>query len=77
MADISEKWEDNVAGKYYVDKSCTMCGVCVDDAPDNIKESDDGDHCIVFKQPSTPEEEEAMKNAIDSCPSESIGSDGA
>lgn len=76
MASIDEKWEDNVAGKYYIDKSCTFCCVCLDEAPENIKESDDGDHAIVFKQPENDEEVEAMKAAIENCPSESVGDDG-
>lgn len=76
MADINERWEDNVQGKYYVDKNCTMCMVCVDIAPNNIKESDDGDHAIVFKQPENEEEEEACKEALAECPTEAIGDDG-
>lgn len=77
MAELSEKWEDNAPGKYYIDQNCTLCAVCVDIAPKNIKESDDGDHCIVFKQPENDEEIEAMKEAIEECPTEAIGDDGA
>ncbi len=77
MAELSEKWEDNAPGKYYIDQNCTLCAVCVDIAPKNIKESDDGDHCIVFKQPENDEEIEAMKESIEECPTEAIGDDGA
>jgi len=76
MADVNEKWQDNAAGKYYIDQNCTMCAVCVDIAPNNVKESDDGDHCVVFKQPGNAEEEEALKEAIGECPTEAIGGDG-
>jgi ferredoxin len=76
MADKNDKWEDSIPGKYYVDKSCTFCTVCLDEAPNNLAESDDGDHAYVCKQPENAEEEEAMQNAIEGCPTESIGDDG-
>ncbi len=76
MADSSAKHADNTPGKYYIDESCTMCLACIDEAPDNLKESDDGDHCVVFKQPANAEEEEAMQAAMEACPTESIGDDG-
>lgn len=75
MADNNERWEDNASGKFYIDKTCAFCSVCMDEAPDNIKESEDGDHCIVSKQPASDDEVEAMKAAIDSCPTGSIGDD--
>ncbi len=45
MADVNEVWEDNASGKWYVDKNCILCGVCVDVAGDNFKESDAGVIC--------------------------------
>ncbi|EKD26556.1 MAG: hypothetical protein ACD_79C01127G0001, partial [uncultured bacterium] len=39
MADKSESWEDNVPGNWYVDKNCILCGVCIDVASANFKES--------------------------------------
>ncbi len=77
MADKTDKFEDNAPGKYYIDKTCTYCLVCNEEAPDNIKESDDGDHSYISKQPENDDEIEQMENAIDSCPTESIGDDGA
>lgn len=73
MAEIAERWEDNVPGPYFIDKTCTSCNVCMEEAPNNIKESDDGDHCIVFKQPENDDELAEMQNAIDGCPTESLG----
>ena len=32
MADKNQKWEDNVSGKFYVDKECILCSVCSDAA---------------------------------------------
>lgn len=76
MADIDERWEDNAPGKYYVDKTCILCSLCVEIAPENFKESDDGDHDIVYKQPENEEEESKVKEAMENCPVECIGDDG-
>jgi len=76
MANSSKKNPDNVPGKYYIDSDCSACGVCSDDAPASIRLTNDGAYAYVYKQPSTPEEESALKAALDNCPSESIGNDG-
>jgi len=76
MADPTTRHADNVPGKWYIDESCTFCAVCLEEAPNNIKESEDGDHAYVSKQPETPEEEEQMQAAMDGCPTESVGNDG-
>ncbi|HBK58417.1 MAG TPA: ferredoxin, partial [Spirochaetaceae bacterium] len=34
MADKSARLPDNVKGKWYVDASCTGCGLCTSTAPD-------------------------------------------
>jgi len=73
MADINEKWDDNVAGKWFVDKSCILCSVCATVAPDNFRESEQGDHDVVYKQPITDQELAACKDAKEQCPVESIG----
>ncbi len=77
MADPNDKWEDNAPGPWYVDKTCIMCGLCVELAPDNFKESEDGDHDIVYKQPETDEERAACEESKEQCPVECIGDDGA
>ena len=76
MANSSQKWEDNVPGAFYVDKECILCSLCVDVAPATFKESDDGDHDVVYKQPSNDEEREAALDAMKQCPVNAIGSDG-
>ena len=75
MADKSNIWEDNTPGKWYVDKNCILCGVCIDVASDNFKESEAGDHAFVAKQPSGEAEETACNDAKDQCPVECIGND--
>ncbi|MGI6457214.1 MAG: ferredoxin [bacterium] len=76
MADPATKHKDNAPGKYYIDETCTFCAVCIDEAPNNIRESEDGDHAVIFKQPENPEEEEQMRAALEGCPTESLGDDG-
>lgn len=76
MPDKKERWQDNVRGKWYVDRSCILCSVCSEAAPKNFKESEEGDHDVVYKQPSSPEEEAQCQDAMDQCPVEAIGKDG-
>jgi ferredoxin len=76
MASAEERWEDNVTGKYYVDKECILCSLCVDVAPESFRESDDGDHDVVYAQPVTDEQIEAAEDAMEQCPVDSIGNDG-
>lgn len=77
MANLDERYEDNVPGKYYVDKQCIFCSLCVEIAPENFKEAEDGEHDIVYKQPDNEEEEAKVREAMENCPVECIGDDGA
>ena len=76
MADKTKIWNDNVPGKFYVDTECILCSLCHELAPDNFKESDQGDHDVVFKQPANNEETAACIEAMENCPVEAIGDDG-
>lgn len=76
MADATDKWEDNIEGAWYVDKQCILCSLCHELAPDNFKESEQGDHDVVFKQPVGDEELAACQEAKEQCPVEAIGDDG-
>src|ERR1700692_3978910 len=77
MADVANKYAENVAGKFYVDDQCIDCDLCRETAPANFKRNDDGGHSYVYKQPETPEEEGLCKEAMEGCPVEAIGNDGA
>ncbi|MDE1171103.1 MAG: ferredoxin [Verrucomicrobium sp.] len=77
MATLTDKYAENVAGKYYVDTQCIDCDLCRETAPSNFTRQDDGGYSYVYKQPSTPEEETACKEAKEGCPVEAIGDDGA
>lgn len=76
MADVANKYAQNVAGKFYVDDQCIDCDLCRETAPNNFTRNDDGGHSYVFKQAETPEEEAQCKEAMEGCPVEAIGSDG-
>lgn len=76
MPDKTTKWQQNVSGKMYVDESCIICDACVLAAPDNFAIEDEEGHAYVKKQPSSPEEEEAVVEAMEGCPVEAIGDDG-
>ncbi len=76
MADKDDRYQDNVPGKWYVDRKCILCSVCSEAAPKNFKESDEHDHDHVFKQPETSDEERECLEAMAACPVEAIGNDG-
>ena len=76
MAELDNKYEDNLTGKWYVDKECIDCDLCNELAPTNFKSAETDDHSIVFKQPDNEEEEEQCNEALEACPVEAIGSDG-
>jgi ferredoxin len=77
VADARDKLPENVPGKYYVDTQCIDCDVCRVTAPSNFQRHDEKAYSYVFRQPSGPEEEAQCQEAMDSCPVEAIGSDGA
>jgi ferredoxin len=77
MADAANKYPENVEGQFYVDDQCIDCDLCRETAPANYKRNDDGGHSYVYKQPESPEEEALCKEAMEGCPVEAIGSDGA
>jgi ferredoxin len=76
MADNTRKLPENVPGKWYVDDACTPCHVCLDEAPQLLKYNDDQTYVYFFKQPETPEENDAAQRALDICPTAAIGNDG-
>jgi ferredoxin len=77
MADAANKYPENVPGKFYVDDQCIDCDLCRETAPANFKRNDDGGHSYVFKQPENEEEERLSREAMEGCPVEAIGDDGA
>lgn len=76
MADINDKWPENVVGKFYVDEQCIDCDLCRETAPDFFTRNEDGGYSFVFKQPTTQEEIDQCMEALEGCPVEAIGDDG-
>lgn len=77
MADNTDKQPDNVPGMFYVDTQCIDCDVCRDTAPDFFTRNDDEGYSYVFSQPVTPEDIDLCQEALESCPVDAIGDDGA
>jgi len=77
MADLENKYSDNTTGKFYVDDQCIDCDLCRETAPANFTRQEDGGYSFVYKQPESEDEEALCKEAMEGCPVEAIGSDGA
>lgn len=77
MANIADKYAENAQGKFYVDNQCIDCDLCRETAPDNFRRNEDGGYSYVCKQPESPEEEKLCQEAMEGCPVEAIGNDGA
>lgn len=77
MAVFANRYSDNVPGKFYVDDQCIDCDLCRETAPDNFMRNEDGGYSYVFTQPATADEEVLCKEAMEGCPVEAIGNDGA
>ena len=80
MSDRTEKFSENVCGKYYITKACIGCTLCSVIAPANFMENMDMElavgHCYVFKQPENKAEEAICEEAMDICPAGAIGNNG-
>jgi len=77
MAERDLKLHKNIPGRYYVDSSCIDCDLCRQIAPDNFaRDEDDTYMSYIFRQPIGEAEIELVQEAVDSCPSNSIGVDG-
>lgn len=77
MADRSLRLAQNVSGRFFVDSTCTDCGLCPATAPATFRRDDEIGYSIVYRQPETAEEIQLARDAQEGCPTESIGDDGA
>ena len=77
MSDKTRKAAENVSGRFYVDETCIDCDLCRETAPANFIRQDDGGYSYVYRQPRDPAEEAACLAALEECPVEAIGDDGA
>ena len=76
MADKSEKWPENVPGKFYVDNQCIDCDLCRETAPGMFTRNEDGGYTYVSRQPANDEELAQCMESLEGCPVEAIGDDG-
>ncbi len=76
MACKDDKYDENVAGAFYVDDQCIDCDACRATAPDFFSRNDDGGYSYVSKQPETDGDRAKCQEALDGCPVDAIGSDG-
>jgi len=76
MADKLSKQPENAPGAWYVDMSCALCRLCLEEAPNLLTYNKDETGVHFFKQPETPEEMDAAQHAMDVCPTLAIGNDG-
>ena len=82
MADNSIRLAENAPGPWFVDDTCTPCHVCLDEAgPASgfslLQYNADETKVFFTKQPESPEELAAAQRALEICPTNAIGSDGA
>lgn len=76
MADIANRYPQNVPGKFYVDDQCIDCDLCREHAPASFARNDDGGHSFVLAQPVSQDEIDRCEEAAENCPVEAIGNDG-
>ncbi|MDX1950873.1 MAG: ferredoxin [Verrucomicrobiota bacterium] len=76
MANLANRFLENVKGRFFVDNQCIDCDLCRQIAPDFFKRSFSGaaSHSVVYRQPSNSREESLCRSAMESCPVEAIGS---
>jgi len=76
MANRNEKNPGNVPGPFYVDNTCIDCDMCREIAPASFRRDDDLGMSIVFRQPSSDQELTQAREALEKCPTNTIGDDG-
>ena len=74
MADKLSRQPQNVPGPWYVDMSCALCRMRLEEAPNLLKYTKD--ETAVYFLPETSEEIDAAQRAMDVCPTLAIGNDG-
>jgi ferredoxin len=76
MADKNAKNDGNAPGRFYVDASCIDCDLCRENAPGTFRRNEEIGLSIAYRQPKTEEEIAMALDAMNGCPTESIGNDG-
>jgi ferredoxin len=77
MAIPADRLPQNAPGPFYVDAQCIDCDLCRETAPTIFARHDESGFSFVQRQPQTAEEIALAREAIEGCPVEAIGDDGA
>ena len=77
MAELNARFAENVAGAFYVSTACIDCDMCRETAPTVFRRNDEIGYSIVFRQPETELERAQAIEALEGCPTEAIGANGA
>jgi ferredoxin len=77
MASAADKYKDNVSGSFYTDTQCIDCDLCRQTAPNFFSRNAELGYSFVSKQPLTDADRQLCQQALDECPVEAIGNDGA
>ena len=70
--DPERRLPNNVPGKYYVSDDCDGCAYCASVAPENFDFDKGSNTYFVARQPSSSEEMEFVREAMDDCPVDAI-----
>jgi glyoxylase-like metal-dependent hydrolase (beta-lactamase superfamily II) len=73
MASLRERYPDNAAGDFYVDRTCIDCDACRRIAPEVFAEA--SDHSYVARQPPDEAGRRRAMMALVACPTGSIGTE--
>ncbi len=76
MANNTDRYSQNAAGKFYVDTQCIDCDLCRETAPDFFTREEDGGFSYVHTQPTTQADIDMCMEALEGCPVSAIGNDG-
>ena len=76
MSNRNEKNPGSVPGPFYVDNTCIDCDMCREIAPATFRRDDNLGMSVVYLQPVTAEELAQAREALESCPTNTIGDDG-
>ena len=75
MANKELRNPENAPGPFYVDDTCIDCDVCRTTSPQFYRREDEAGYSIVYRQPVNEEETRQAMDALENCPTDSIGCD--
>ena len=76
MAEQTDKHPLNAPGAFFNDSTCCDCDLCREIAPAVFRRDEDTGASYVWRQPVSEEEIAAAREAMEGCPTETIGCDG-